>query len=186
MSFSEFYGYSAELDGLPETTKSNLSSIIFSVRKSILSVCAVTKDKQTFIKMSSGFVLPKEVFDGEVVKWGIDLESANSDTIRVYSSFLKKSPIRIIGLYLDKSGNILEKKLYKTDTQTSLLIDRYDSNGNLVSGNEMESVCNESEWTGPKELVKIVKRAGYEHTFMKKNNKDQTYLVIHRKEIYQE
>lgn len=186
MNFSEFTGYSAEFDKLPEAIKSNLVGIIFSVRDSTLSVAAGTKDKNTFEQLCSGFKLPQEVFEGEIVKWGVDLESINSNTIRVYVSFSKRSSIRIIGFYLDRGGKILGKKLYKSNTPTTLLIDRFDSEENQIGENEVESVCTESEWTGPKELVSIVKKAGYAHNFLKKESKNQTYLVIHRKEFYQE
>lgn len=181
MNFSEFKGYSKDFDRLDNQTKSNLSSIIFSKRESDLTVCAITSNRLTFGALCKNISLPRDLFLRPSVKWGVDLESLNTNKIRVYSFLPKSSSVRLHGFYIDSNGNILEKKIYKSKSSSELLIDRYDAVGKLINSNEYEKECTEVEWTGPKSLLVQLKASDYEYNFMQKMEKNQTYLVIHSK-----
>jgi hypothetical protein len=182
MSFSEFNGYSKDFDSLDNEIKSSISTIVFSKREEVFSICAVTSNRIAFDAMCKNISLPRELFLRPSIKWGVDLESLNTDKIRVYSLLPKSSNIRLYGFYIDASGNIFEKKLYKYKSPTEFLIDRYDGEGNLITSNEHETECSESEWTGPKKLLFQLKASNkYEYNFMKKVEKNQTYIAVHKK-----
>ena len=181
MNFSEFKGYSTDFDNIDDEIRSNLSGIIFANRATDLTVVVGTCDKTTFNKICKNISLPDEVFLYPSVKWAVDLESLNSDKIRLYCSLHRSSDVRLYGYYINSDGKILEKKIYKVGLPGELLIHRYDSADNLISI-EHEKECTETEWTGPTSLLDHVKNSkDYECNFMKKVEKNQTYLVIHNK-----
>ena len=180
MNFLEFKKYSKDLSLLSDEVFSNLHSLAFSNRGGKLSVSAITRDRQTFKKMCSKISLPKHFLLGDFIKWGVHLESIGTDMIRIYRVPPKSNNIRIEGFYIDKNGKVLQRKLYKLRSTDELAIDRYDAAGKLISSNEIEKSCLESDWPGPQELVDEVKLNGYEHNFMKKMSKNQVYLIIHR------
>lgn len=182
--FSEFKGYSQRFDNLSQSIKENLSTIIFCYREPDLSLTVVTKAKNVFVEMCKDFIVPSIILSEDAVKWGVDLESIDSEKIRIYIEFPKNKEISIYGFYISKDGKILEKKVYsKYMDNNQLIIDRYDSMGNVISKGEIEVECEESDWTGPSDLVKIAKDNNYKHAFIKKISKNQTYLVIHKKYI---
>lgn len=181
MSFSEFKKYSKALNLLSDDIISNLCSIVFSKRENILSIGVITKDADTFKKILKGVTLPTDFLSGNFIKLGTDLESIDSDKIRIYKMFPKSYDVRIEGFYINKSGEVLEKKIYKNFSKHELHIDRYDASGNLVSENEVEKDCSEEDWTGPLEIVKEAKQNNYDINFLKKASKNQTYFVIHSK-----
>lgn len=180
MNFAEFKKYSQDLSLLTDEILNDLCSLAFSNREGQLSVSVGTRNTETFKKICPAISLPGDFLIGDFIKWGIDLESVHSARIRIYRVQPKSNKVRIEGFYIDKSGNILEKKLYTLRSSGELVIDRYDASGNLVSSNEIEKECLEADWTGPQELIDEVKLKGHEHNFMKKMAKDQVYLVIHQ------
>lgn len=182
--FSEFKGYSQRFDDLSQSIKENLITIIFSHRAPDLTLCPVTKEKNIFMEMCKEFTVPDILFSVNAVKWGVDLESIGSEKIRVYSFFPTVNEISLYGFYISKDGKILEKKVYTKSMDNQLIIDRYDSMGNVISKGEIEVIGEESDWTGPSDLVKIAKDNNYKHAFMKKISKEQTYLVIHAKNTF--
>lgn len=185
MSFTEFRGYSKDLDELPNNIRSSLSTIIFSKRDSIFSVCAVTRDPNTIKFMCAGINFPSLFFKKPSNRWGVDLESLKTDKIRIYSFLPKTNNIRLYGFYVDKDGNVFEKKIYKQYQKNSLIIDRFDGQDNLINEGEIEKECNDSVWSGPNDLINKAKTYRYEYKCMHKTFKNQTYLVIHDKsDIY--
>lgn len=184
MDFSLFKKYSKALSNLSEDITSDLCSLAFSQREEELSVSVGTKNQETFEKILEGITLPKDFFNGNFIKYGVDLESMASDKIRIYKMFPRSSEIRIEGLYINKDGHIIEKKIYKKLSKTELTIDRYDADGNVLSEGEIEKDCSEADWNGPKEIVEEAKNNRYEFNFVKKASKNQTYFVIH--DVFQE
>jgi hypothetical protein len=179
MDFLELKKYSQELNKLDDSVVSKLCSLAFSKREDVLSVAVGTRDKNVFEQVCNKITLPRNFLEGDYIRWGVDLESIQTDKIRIYRVPPKSNTTRVEGFYIDKNGKILEKKLYKK-TSEGLSIDRYDSNGKLISFGEAEVECTEKDWTGPKELVEEMKTLGYKFSFMKKIAKKHTYLVVHK------
>lgn len=185
MNFSEFRGFSPDFDSLSSDIKSSLNTVIFSKRNDDLSVCVVTNNADVF-KRICNVKLPKTFFSNSSNRWGVDLESLKTDKVRVYSFLPKQKSIRLYGYYLDKSGVILEKKIYKDNNPKELIIDRYDGNDNLINASEIEKECHERNWTGPKDLINRAKIYQYDYVCLQKTFKNQTYLVIHNKKIIEQ
>jgi hypothetical protein len=179
MDFLELKKYSYELNKLDDSVISKLCSIVFAKRSDDLSACAITRDKELFKQLCSKITLPRNFLEGDHIKWGVDLESIETNKIRIYRVPPRSNAVRLEGLYIDRDGKILEKKLYKKSLE-GLSIDRYDGTGKLINAGEIEVECTEKDWSGPKELVKDAKDSGYEINFMKKISKEQTYLVMHK------
>lgn len=183
MNFDEFKGYSQLLDDLDANLKSKLCTIVFSMRDGNLTVCAITKIKSVFQTLCKDIVLP-EITETGMDRWAVDLESLYEENIRIYYAF-PKSDNMMVGLYVDRSGNVTQKKVYKLDKYASddtIEIDRYDSNMNIIS-REKEFRCAEKDWTGPKELVTIARNNNYGFSFSKKPEKNQSYMIVHNRNV---
>ena len=103
MSFSEFKKYSKALNLLDDEVISNLCSIVFSKREDVLSIGVITQDEATFKKILKDVTLPTDFLSGNFIKLGTDLESIDSDKIRIYKMFPKSEDVRIEGLYINKT-----------------------------------------------------------------------------------
>jgi hypothetical protein len=179
MDFLELKKYSAKLLLIDDNIIKNFCSLAFSSREGNLSVAIGSNNKEALIDACKKVVFPKDFFNGNFIRWGVDLESTHTDKIRIYRMNPKSDNIRVEGFNINSIGEILEKKLY-IKSQEGLIIDRYDKEGLLISSGEIEVQCEEKDWTGPKELVDAVKISGYEFNFTKKIAKNQSYLIIHK------
>jgi hypothetical protein len=179
MDFLELKKYSRKLQSMDDDAIKKFCSLTFSNREGILSVSVASRDKKVLMNAFKEVIFPKDFFNEDYVMWGIDLESIGTDSIRIYRTNPKSNKVRIEGFYIDRSGKILEKKIYARSSD-GLVINRYDSKGILISSGEAEVNCRETDWSGSKELVNDVKKGGYKINFLKKTLKNQTYLVVHK------
>jgi len=182
MDVSAFKGFSESLDSLPNSMYSNVVELVFSYRINVFSVTVVF-DKKGPVEQLVGFNLPEELLQYNSYRYCVDLESINTDNIRIYVDSHMNDGVVIYGYYFDKTGVMTEKKVYKRNGKASMLIDRYDASDNLINDNEQEIECSELDWKGPKGLINIVKTIvgnvnQYRYLFLKKISKDQTYIRV--------
>jgi hypothetical protein len=177
MDMQAFKGFSKDLDSLDKSVKNKISELIFSYREGVFSVTIVLNSIGDFENLI-GFKLNNKLKAIKSNRFGVDLESLKTDKVRIYLDVPGNDLISLYGYYMDRSGNILEKKIYKRNGSARLLIDRYDSENNLISKDEPESVSTEMSWKGPNDIIKIAKGLNYRCIFMKKELKDQCYLRL--------
>lgn len=177
MDIQAFEGFSKDLDSLDKSIKDKISELIFSYREGVFSVAIVLNSIDEFENLI-GFKLNNELKAIRSRRFFVDLESLKTDKVRIYLDVPGNDLISIYGYYMDKSGNTLEKKIYKRNGSAALLIDRYDSENNLISKDEPESVSTEMSWKGPSDIVKIAKGLDYHCIFLEKELTDQCYLRI--------
>jgi hypothetical protein len=182
MDITAFKGFSQPLDLLPKTMHSSILELIFSYRMGEFSAVVVF-DKKKHIEKLVGFSLPEELLNYDSFRYAVDLESINTDIIRIYVDSRIDDGVAIYGYYFNKNATLIEKKLYKKHADTVLLIDRYDASDDLISAAEEEIECVESDWKGPKGIVDVAKTIignvpQYRYLFLKKVSKDQNYIRI--------
>jgi hypothetical protein len=177
MDIQAFKGFSKDLDSLDKSVKNKCRELIFSYREGVFSVTMVLNSIDEFENLI-GFKLNNELKAIRSRRLGVDLESLKTDKVRIYLDVPGNDLITIYGYYMDKSGKILEKKIYKRNGSGRLLIDRYDAKDNLISKDEPEVMSDENSWKGPTDIIKIAKGLNYCCIFMKKELKDQCYLRI--------
>jgi len=172
----KFEGFSKDLDDLNPEFKKDIKELIFSYRSGVFSVTVAFSTYQTLEKVL-GFSLPSEILSYNSNRYGIDLESINSDLVRVYIDSPLENEVILYGYYL-KDQNITEKKIYKKHTNRSIAIDRYDANGNIIRRNEMETIRDRYSWKGPKSIINIALQNKMHPIFLAKESKDQCYVRI--------
>jgi hypothetical protein len=179
MNVDIFNGINENLDKLDETTKDAIIELIFSFRDSTETVCVVFKSFDVFSKLV-GIVPEKIIQDyesGKANKFYVDLESLNTNKIRLYTNY-KEAGVQLIGYYTDANGNIYETKIYNDTGPTSVVIKRYDSNMNLIDDQETEDIAELSEWSGSKEIIDIALKNSLKIRCLKKSIKNQNYLLV--------
>lgn len=177
-----FKDYSEKLVSLPDQVKNDIIELIFSYRSGVLSVSAVFNTIDS-LKTLLPFPIPLEISSATAVNYALDLESVSTDIVRVYYRPIRNPNVEVIGYYLSSTGDITQKKIYNIFSRNSLSIDRYDSSNNLISSGEKEGRCEEIDWGGPKEIVNIARDHDLLTLFIKKQDKDQSYIVIRDKNV---
>lgn len=177
MNIEIFSGFSQRLDNLSYEIKNLITEIIFTKRNDVISVTVVFPKREPVEELVS-FQIPIELLRYNSKRFGVDLESIGSNKVRLYVDDPFDRLVSIYGYYLDSFGTIYEKKVYKRNGKTSILIDRYDSNDVLISENEEEVSCTSKDWKGPLSLAKAANINGYETVFIRKKDKDQCYLRV--------
>lgn len=163
------------LNRLPQNLKLSIKELIFSYRNGKETICAVFNNKDPLLDLLGN--LPEKIMNTNVDTYGVDLESIGTDQVRVYHSCKEKDKM-LMGYYI-KDNKIDEYKIYKrTDDRSTILIDRYNSNGELISANEKEIRTERSEWPGSKTILKLADSNGFYTNFLKKVNKDQFYARV--------
>ena len=173
-----FIGINENLDKLDRTTKDEIIQLGFSFRDSIESICVVLKSFEAFTKLV-GIVPQKIIQDyesGKATRFYVDLESLNTDKVRLYTDY-KQKDVQLVGYYVD-NGKICETKIYYDTGPTSTSIKRYDSEMNLISDQETESVVELTEWCGNKEIIDIALTNSLMIKCIQKENKNQNYLLV--------
>lgn len=178
MNVDIFDGINENLDNLDKMTKDAIVQLGFSFRESVESVCVVFESFDIFSELV-GVVPYKIVQDyesGKASKFYVDLESLNTNKVRLYTNY-KEAGYQLVGYYVD-AGIIYETKIYNDISPTAVVIWRYDSEMNLIDGQETEDRVELSEWSGNKEIIDIALRNSLNVVCIKKEIKDQNYLLV--------
>lgn len=183
MDVNVFNDINDNLSKLDAATKSAIIELGFSFRDSVETVCVVFNSFEVFSKLV-GTVPEKIIRDyesGKATKFYVDLESLNTDKMRLYTNY-EGNGVELIGYYVNL-GEIYETKVYNNIANVrprSMSIKRYDSEMNLVDDQEVESVVGLSEWSGSKEAIDIALKNSLRVICIKKKIKNQNYLLIRK------
>lgn len=178
MNVDIFNDINENLSKLDSITKSSIFELIFSIRDSVETVCVVFKSFDVFSKLV-GTVPEKIIRDyesGKATKFYVDLESLNTDKVRLYTNY-KETDIQLMGYYVNNS-QIYETKIYRDISNTGVIIERYDSEMNLIDDQETEDITTLTAWTGNKEIIDIALKNSLRIVCIKKSIKDQNYLLV--------
>lgn len=180
IDLARYQGYSQALDSLPQYAKEVTRDIHWSWRSGKLSLCWVTEDLDIFTEVCGGQI--PDIVAAENVYY-VDLESLQSGPVRMYTDYRLDPKIDIKGYYfasLDPQAQPTHTKVYKkTTTEGLLLVDRYEGD-TLVSPDEREKTGQDpSIWTGPKELLDLVKSSQDNWWLIRKEAKDQSYIRVY-------
>ena len=177
ININKFAGFSKELDNLSASIKDQIDSLIFTMREDIFSVNVIFRSKEP-LEQILGFSLPHDLIKETSDRFFIDLESVNTNKIRVYVDNKEKN-ICGYGYYLNPLGEVLITKIYKKHSDKNrVMVDRYSHVGNIISRDEPEISCDKTKWTGPAKLVDIAAANNYFYHFMMKEDKNQVYLIV--------
>ena len=151
---------------------------IYCCRNGAESVVLVTPDKSVLQSLVGN--IPEQINTFDTNLYYVDIASIGTDKLRLYVRSPEEN-ICGVGFYFDANGNLLEKKIYKGK---GLSIDRFNSEGNLISENEKESICTKNEWGGSASLANnieaIASENNYTVIYLKKNDKNQSYIRVHK------
>lgn len=171
-----FEPFFESLRNLPFWAQLAATELIITERSDILSVCYVTDDLFTFIKLVGD--VPQSIREADTVRYGVDLESIGTNKVRLYTNGDSARNEALHGYYVD-NGAIYETKRYKR-SDNGLLIDRYDANGALISSDEPETSGDRSLWTGPSSIADAAEGIGgnWSVVYMEKTNAPQSYIRV--------
>jgi hypothetical protein len=181
LNVNAYAGHSAALDALSDTIKASLTELIFTVRDGLLTCCVVTDNVDDFRAILGGTV-PNLLSLAPTARYAVDLESIGTDKVRLYIDSPYEDQI-LIGYYftsVDEEANPYEFKVYKkvpTDKNT-VLVDRFNPVGDLISSGEPEKSVDVSQWKGPVAILNTAKSQGRTIVCLKKTMKNQSYLRI--------
>lgn len=184
---NDFSFVSPSINDLPAGIKDQLTEIVFSWRDGVESVCAVTENMPCLCSLL-GHDVPSEVSGAITRRYGVDLESIGTDTLRLYVDGSDEG-VSLVSFKYSSDLKLTEKKLYKKATQ-GVLIDRYDASGQLISGDESEFPVSKSEFLGSAELAdrmeQVANDKGYAIKFLKKGNANQSYARVYKGRYFRE
>ena len=163
--------------GLSSDVLNKTTEFIYCFRDGVESVCLVTEDKETLKSLIGD--LPTEIYDTN--RYAVDLSTIGTNKVRLYLNS-KSNDEYIIGYYFSNSNAVLQKKLYKKDNTVNSLIDRYESNGDLISENEAEVSGVKSDWGGDSSLADSLENVASQNNvsifYSKRNGKNQNYISV--------
>ena len=177
-TFNKIKRYSVRLSNFSDNITNQISSLILCCRQRKLSVITLFNSYEPFLEVCGMEFegIEKNKFD----TYFIDLESLDSDKIRVYTipkGLREQETTNLNGYYFDRNGKkIFEKKYIGLDVY------RYNIEGELV-GEDKEEWGGRELWTGPQEALEVIKQADKINPpdFCRKVNKDQSYAILCRK-----
>jgi hypothetical protein len=166
---------------LPLDVLEDIGEVIYTMRDGMFSVCVVMSKLETLTKLIG--TVPDLIRDSITGRYFVDLQSIGTDTLRLYTDAMEPGVV-IYGYYFDPSLKMLQKKNYKKVSPGELAVDRYDSNGVLVSSNEPEKQGDFSCWLGDKDFAARVEHEananGHDVRYTYKQEKLQSYLRVVR------
>jgi hypothetical protein len=178
MKIDLFYAVNKNLSKLDKTTQNAIIELIFSFRDSKESVCVVFTSYEVFTNLIGN--VPRKISEdyksGKSTKFYVDLESLNTNKVRLYTNH-KDSGIQLIGYYVN-DGSIYETKIYHDIDDKSLYIKRYNAEMELIDDKETETIGNLSDWAGNKDIIDIALRNSLQIKCIKKKIKNQNYLLV--------
>ena len=178
MNIENFYEIDENLQNLDEQIKDSIIELGFSIRESGESICLVLNSFDAF-SMLVGKVPEKitnDYLEQKSTKFYIELDSLNTDKVRMYTN-MRNMSIELMGYYVN-DGIIYETKVYEYTDDITSNIKRYDSNLNLIDDSEFDTVVNLDEWTGSQRIIDIAIENNYSIKCIKKNIKNQVYLLV--------
>ncbi len=151
--------------------------IVFCYRLGSLSATAVFGDVETLREVAGQ--VPNEVTSAVTQRYGIDLESLAEGRARFYVDGDDPETV-LLGFTYSAVGELEEWKRYRRDPDCKkrLLIDRFDAADRAKSIGEVERAGGPDLWTGPSELPKKAKQAGFLVIYLAKETKNQSYLRL--------
>lgn len=159
----------------------DIGEIIYSVRDGEFSVCVVASRLKTLKKIIGK--VPDLVQSAVTKRYAVDLQSIGTDILRLYTDGSDPGVV-INGYYFDPSLKMLQKKTYKKVKPGELAVDRYNSDGVLVSPDEPEKQGDFSCWLGDKDFAARVEQEASAHghavRYTYKQEKPQSYLRVMR------
>jgi hypothetical protein len=166
---------------LPSAVLEDIGEVIYTIRDGSLSVCVVASKLETLAKIIGK--VPDLIKSAVTKRYAVDLQSIGTDILRLYIDGSEPGVV-IHGYYFDPSRKMLQKKNYKKVKPGELAVDRYDSDGVLVSSNEPEKQGDSSCWLGDKDFSARVEHEalahGHDVRYTYKGNKSQSYLRVVR------
>lgn len=193
-----FKGYYDCLDkALDIVALEKVHVFVFCRRKDVHSVSIVirnnSEEDRELIDELAGFKIPRHLYQtpngGRVGLIGLDLvdDIKDKEHVRLYVSQNHNwQPGAIewlygVGYYISKTGEVIGKKNYHANTQTSILnIDYFDDSDNLIN-NDKELLCDPQDyemWGGPRGLFDTVLKNKLSYSVSRKEEKDQGYLLV--------
>ena len=175
-----FTSHSAALDQPSDRCLGATDELAWSYRAGVVSLCWVTEDLAAFTEVLGGTV-PEVLTISGSRRYFVDLESLGSDKIRLYIDSPNAGEV-LVGYYfssLAKDAVPTEYKIYTAASRTELLINRYTSDGDLISEGEREVQTDDpADWGGPKDLLELCLAQPQQLIILKKVSKDQSYLRL--------
>lgn len=168
-----FTKFSPELAKLPTQLRNNINELVFCQRQDKLSLVVGTYDFNTFSKIAKR--VPVEV-NPKSKRYGVDLESIYTNSLRIYWADGKDDSISLYGAYVGFDNTISHKKIYRR-VEGGLSIER-TIHGEPSENKEGEVSCDISEWSGPKEILELALNLDINIICLKKTHTDQTYLRL--------
>lgn len=171
-----FEPFFQSLRDLPFWAQLAATELIISHRDGVTSVCYVTEDLFSFIKLVGD--VPQSIKEADTERYFVDLESIGTDKVRLYTEGDSERDEALRGYYVN-NGAIYESKYYKRDGD-GLLIDRFDASGTLISADEPETSGDRSIWTGPSEIADAAEAMGgnWSVVYLAKTDKPQSYIRV--------
>lgn len=178
-----FEQFSPRLKALPEEYRKHINEIMFAMRDGKISVAVGTPNISTFRDIVTGaHPLDSSLYSENNNRFGVDLDNLHddSDTYRIYvtNRTTNRNETFFIGYYVKKEngGFTTRKEYYKMENiKGTIAIRRFDETNTQI-GYETESSTD--SWKGPMSIENVAKANGLFYHFMKKNEKDQTYIRI--------
>jgi hypothetical protein len=180
MGFNELNKYSSKLGSLSNEIKEKITTVYVCHRNGFTSVVVGFNDYETFVKSCENHMF-KEIENNKdsITSFLVDLESLNSDNIRVYVVLKNESYNK--GYYFDQKDNKVIEKKYIPNDKGGCNVHKYNLSGELFSQDEEEFSSN-NLWTGSPDVVETIKLSSHieARSYMKKVNKDQSYIKVKR------
>lgn len=170
----KFARYSEALNKMSFTLWPSITELVFSYRQNQLSVCVVFNDIGALRDIIGN--IPTELQSATTGRYGIDIESINTNKLRLYCDG-QASGEMLRSYFYNKSKQLIESKIYKRSTgQYPILIDRYNSDGVIISSDEPEYSGGRELWTGPSDLIDTAE--GHDVIYLRKRDTNQCYMRI--------
>lgn len=172
-----FEPFFQSLRDLPFYATLAATELIISERDGDLSVCYVTDDLFTFIKLVGN--VPQSIREADTERYFVDLESIGTNKVRLYTDGDSDRDEALHGYYVN-NGRVEQKKRYKRNGTGNILIDRYNANDQKISSDEPETQGDRSLWTGPSEIADAAEAISdtYSVVYLAKSNKPQCYIRV--------
>jgi hypothetical protein len=166
---------------LPSAVLEDIGEVIYTIRDGALSVCVVASTLETLAKIIGK--VPDLIKSAVTKRYAVDLQSIGTDILRLYIDGSEPGVV-IHGYYFDSSLKMLQKKNYKKVKPGELAVDRYNSDGVLISPDEPEKQGDSSCWLGDKDFATQVEHEasvhGHNVWYTYKQEKPQSYLRVVR------
>ena len=180
---------------LTEYDYSDATDLIFSYRNGEFSICLMVKGYKNLVKAIGIDNVPRIFKDNpnEEIKYGVDLESLSTNKKRFYTTEstwkdvdseayrVSHQSITGRGYYINNNDRIWTTKIYKNNIEDRISIDRWKQMGTKnikAASDEPEIVAEDSDWKGPKEILKICQDNGIDYRVYKKGLKNQSYVRV--------